>query len=77
MYLDLTIIHLLFTDTQLQGENYCQITQERLPKRVQAVLKNKGGCTKYWLSTLIKLYKFCFCLKYLHAFLHVFQYMPC
>ena len=34
--------------------------RESLSKRVQAVLKNRWDHTKYWLSSLLELYKLCF-----------------
>ena len=37
---------------------------ESLSKRVQAVLENKWAQTKYWRSSLLELYKVCFCLIY-------------
>jgi len=35
---------------------------ESLFKRVQTVLENKGAQTRYSLSSLLEMYKLCFCL---------------
>jgi len=41
-------------------EDIPKMWQESLSKRVQTVLKNKGGHTKYWLSSSLELYKLCY-----------------
>jgi len=44
--------------------DYLKKWHESLSNRVQAVLKNKGAHIKYWLSSLLELYKLCICPIY-------------
>ena len=55
------------------SEDYLKKWQEILSKRVQAVLKNKGAHTKYWLLSSLELYKLCLYSMYVHLYLHLFS----
>lgn len=45
-------------------EYYLKKLQESFSKRVQAMLKNKSDHSKYWLLSLLELYKLSFCPVY-------------
>lgn len=55
LYIKTSVYHLPFI-------NHGFIWRRQLPKRTRAVLKKLGGHTKYWLSNLLELFKFCFSL---------------
>lgn len=64
---------------QIRALNVLQeAVQESLSKWVQAVLKNKGGRTKYRFLNLFELYKLGFCLIYfpcMFAYVSIIHYM--